>query len=481
MPTVAGMRRRGVTPEALRDFADLIGVAKNNSLVDIGKLEYAIRGDLERRSPRAMGVLDPLRLVVTSWPADEIRELEVPWWPGEPARGSRKVPFGRELLVEREDFSEAPPEGWKRLAPGREVRLAGGHVIRCDEVVHGPSGEVVELRCTHDPASAGDPSASRRAAGTIHWVHATRSLAAEVRLYDRLFRVELPDAEPDVLEVVNPDSLAVVRSARVEAALAAAEPGSRWQFLRQGYFFADPLDSRPGAPVFSRTITLKDTWTTRAAAKAEARKPRGPRTAPAVVAPSAPRKSRGEFRAEARAANPALLARYLAYVKELGLSEEEGDLLAGDPVTATYFDDAIGAGARPASAARWLLNDLAGLAGDLSLDALPLAGAAFGRFVALVDAGRLTPGAGKTLLAALLAEGGEPEARMKALALEKLSDPRAIGAAVDRALSAQAAQVARYRAGEKKLFGVLLGAAMREAQGAADAAAVRRLLEEKLG
>src|SRR5512138_2890985 len=196
MPTIAGMRRRGVTPEALREFADLIGVAKNNSVVDIGKLEFAIRGDLERRSPRALAVLAPLRLVVTSWPAGKLEDLDVPWWPGEPARGSRKVPFGRELLVERDDFAEKPPKDWKRLAPGREVRLAGAYVVRCEEVVRGEAGEVKALRCSYDPASLGDAAASRRAAGTIHWVHATRSAPAEVRLYDRLFEVELPDAEP---------------------------------------------------------------------------------------------------------------------------------------------------------------------------------------------------------------------------------------------------------------------------------------------
>jgi glutaminyl-tRNA synthetase len=258
MPTLAGMRRRGVTPEALRDFAELIGVAKNNSVVDIGKLEFAIRGDLEQRAPRAMAVLAPLRLEVTSWPAERVEELAVPWWPGEPARGTRPVPFGRELLIERDDFAEDPPPGWKRLAPGREVRLAGGYLVRCDEVVRGPDGEVTALRCTHDPASLGE--AGPRGAGTLHWVHATRSVPAEVRLYDRLFEVEQPDAEPDFLAVLNPDSLKVVKDARVEPALAAAEPGTRWQFLRQGYFFVDPIDARPGKPVFNRTITLKDTW-----------------------------------------------------------------------------------------------------------------------------------------------------------------------------------------------------------------------------
>jgi glutaminyl-tRNA synthetase len=482
MPTIAGMRRRGVTPEALQDFAELIGVAKNNSVVDIGKLEYAIRADLEKRSPRALAVLSPLRLVVTSWPAGRIDDLDVPWWPGEPSRGGRNVPFGRELFIERDDFSLDPPKDWKRLAPGREARLAGAYVVRCDEVVRGPSGEVVELRCTHDPASLGDPAASRRAAGTLHWVHASRSAPAEVRLYDRLFRVEMPDAEPDFLAALNPDSLALAQGARVEPALAAAEPGSRWQFLRQGYFFADPVDSRPGKPVFNRTLTLKDTWGARAAAAArpaEERRPRGRKAADGATA-AAPRKTRREFRDEERDRDPALAERFARY-RKLGLAEDDADLLTGDARTAGYFDAALAAKAGPASAARWLLNELSGLAGDRALPALPLGGAAFGRFVALVDAGRLTPNAAKALLADLVKNGGEPEARLAALGLEKVDDRGALEAAIARALDARKPEADRYRSGEKKLLGVLLGAVLRETGGAADPALVRKLLEEKLG
>jgi glutaminyl-tRNA synthetase len=483
MPTIAGMRRRGVTAEALRDFAELIGVAKNNSVVDIGKFEYAIRNDLEPRSPRALAVIDPVRLVVTTWPEKKVEALDVPWWPGDPARGgeTRKVPFGRELSIEREDFSADPPRDWRRLAPGREVRLAGGYVVRCDEVVRGPGGDVLELRCSHDPASLGDAAASKRASGTLHWVHASRSIPAEVRLYDRLFKVELPDAEPSFLDALNPASLVVAKGARVEPALASAAPGSRFQFLRQGYFFADPVDSKAGALVFNRTLTLKDTWAARAAAAAKPTEERRTREKKAATDAAPPRKTRAEFRAETRAENPELEERYARYTKEHGLSQDEADLLTADVATAAYFDAAVSAKAKPASVARWLLNDLAGLAGDRALDAIPLPGAAFGRFVALVDAGRLTAGGAKALLADLVATGGDPAARMKALGLEKVEDRGAVEAAVGRALAAKPAEVARYRAGEKKLFGVLVGAAMKEAGGTADAALVRKLLEERLG
>jgi glutaminyl-tRNA synthetase len=479
MPTIAGMRRRGVTPEALREFADRIGVAKNNSLVDIGKLEFAIRGDLEDRSPRALAVLSPLPVTLTNWPAGRLEELDLPWWPGEPARGgSRKVPFSGALLVDRDDFALDPPKDWKRLAPGREVRLAGAYVIRCDAADRDASGAITGLRCTVDLASLG---ADRKVAGTVHWVDAARSIPAQVRLYDRLFRVEQPDAEPSFLDALNPDSLSVATGARTEPALAKAAPGDRYQFLRQGYFFADPVDSRPGAPVWSRTITLKDTWAAKAAQKpAEpARRPREKKEA--APTGGAPRRSRAEARAEGRADDPALLARYAFYLMELGLSQDEADLLTADAATAAWFDAALAAKAKPATVARWLLNDLSGLAGDRPLGALPLDGAAFGRFAALVDAGRVTAAGAKTLLADLVASGGDPVARLTALGLEKVEDQGAVEAAVAKVLAAQAREVERYRAGEKKLLGVLLGAAMKETGGAADAALVRQVLQAKLG
>jgi len=465
LPTIAGMRRRGVTPEALRDFAELIGVAKNNSLVDIGKLEYAIRQDLEARTPRAFGVLDPLPMTIENWPAGKIEELDVPWWPAEPSRGgSRKVPFGRELLVEREDFSEAPPKDWKRLAPGREVRLASAHVVRCDAVEQGPDGRPARLRCTL-------VEGERKGLGTVHWVEATRALAAPVRLYDRLFTVEQPDAEANFLDVLNPASLVEANGARLEPALAKAEPGSRWQLLRQGYFFVDPEDSRPGAPVFNRTIALKDSWTK--AAELPAKKE--------PAAPAAPVKGRAELRAEAHELDGALSARWTR-LRAIGLNEEEADAVAADAAVTLWYEGAFASGpAHCRALARWLTNDLLGLAKGRPLNALPLSQPAFNRFVQLVDTGKITPAAGKALLAALVEQGGDPAKLVQELGLEKVSDRTALAAAVDRALAAMPAEAARLRAGEKKLMGVLLGAAMREAGKAADAGEVRKLLEEKVG
>jgi glutaminyl-tRNA synthetase len=476
MPTLAGMRRRGVTPEALRDFAERIGVAKNNSVVDIGKLEFAIRADLEARAPRALAVLDPLPVALQGWPAGGVEELDLPWWPGEPGRGgSRRVPISGEILVERDDFALEPPPGWKRLAPGREVRLAGACVVRCQEVVRGPGGELAGLRCAFDPATLRGEGGPRRGLGTIHWVDAARSRPAEVRLYDRLFTVEQPDAEGDFLRALNTASLVPAPAARVEPALAEARPGTRWQFLRLGWFFADPVDSRPGAPVFNRTIGLRDSWASRAEPPAGRPRARRPEQAPAP-----PARSREEARAARHAADPALAARF-ARLAAQGVAAEQADAVAAEEALVAFLSAAVAAHGSPASVARWLANDLLGLAGGRPLAELPLSAESFGRFVALVDSGRLTPASAKALLAALVKRGGEPDARARELGLEKVLDRAAVGAAVDRALARHGAEAARYRAGERKLLGVLVGAAMREIQGAADAATVRRLLEERLG
>jgi hypothetical protein len=310
-------------------------------------------------------------------------------------------------------------------------------------------------------------------------VHATRSIPVPVRLYDRLFTAEQPDAAGNFLDVLNPGSLSTAPGARVEPALRDAAPGTHWQFLRVGYFFADPVDSRPGAPVFNRTMTLKDTWASRAAGSDRPAAPA--RNAPRTSVAAPPRKGRTEARAEAHAGDPALAALHARLAALPEVSPEQADLLAADPATTAWFEGAVAAGAAPGPVARWLLNELLGLAGEVPLGSLRLQAADFGRFVALAESGRTTGAAAKTLLASLLERPGDPAARLAELGLERIDDRGAVDAAVARVLAAQAAEVARYRAGEKKLIGFLLGAAMRETQGKADPAALRRALQEALG
>ncbi len=261
MPTLSGLRRRGYTSEAIRDFCNRIGVAKKESTVDLALLEHCLREDLNRRAPRVMGVLRPLRVVLENYPEGETEELEAVNNPEDAAAGTRKVPFGRVLYIERDDFREDPPKKFFRLAPGREVRLRYAYFIKCVGVVKDEAGEVVELRCTYDPETLGGSAPDgRKVKATLHWVSAEHAVMAEVRLYDRLFSVPDPAAEEDWKSAINPESLEVLRDCRLEPRLGDARPGARYQFERLGYFCVDSRDSTSERPVFNRTVTLRDQW-----------------------------------------------------------------------------------------------------------------------------------------------------------------------------------------------------------------------------
>ena len=263
LPTLGGLRRRGYTPAAIREFLKRVGVNKFVSTVDIALLEHCLRQDLNRTSPRVMGVLRPLKVVITNYPEGESEELDAINNPEDPSAGTRKVPFGRELYVERDDFMEDPPRKFFRLSPGREVRLRYAYFVTCTDVVKDDAGEVVELRCTYDPATrGGDAPDGRKVKATLHWVSAAHAVDAEVRLYDHLFTKENPneaDEGQDFTANLNPNSLEIVAAAKLEPSVADASPGDRLQFERLGYFCVD-VDSAPGALVLNRTVTLRDTW-----------------------------------------------------------------------------------------------------------------------------------------------------------------------------------------------------------------------------
>jgi len=275
MPTVSGMRRRGYPAEAIRAFCDRIGVAKRENMVELSLLEHFVRDELNRRAPRVMGVLRPLRVVIENYPEGQVEEFDAVNNPEDPAMGTRRVPFSRVLYIEQDDFREVPPPKYHRLSPGVEVRLRYAYLITCTGVVKNPkTGEIVEVRATYDPATrGGDAPDGRKVKSTIHWVSAAHAIDAEVRLYDTLFSVENPDDAPegqDFTGTLNPASLETLRGCKVEPSLADAVPGARYQLERLGYFCTDAADSRPGAPVFNRTVTLKDTW-----AKIEKRQGKG--------------------------------------------------------------------------------------------------------------------------------------------------------------------------------------------------------------
>jgi glutaminyl-tRNA synthetase len=263
LPTITGLRRRGFTPESIRDFCARIGVAKKENVIDVAQLEHSVREDLNRRAPRVMAVLRPLKVVITNYPEGQVEEVDVINNPEDPSAGTRKVPFSRVLYIEQDDFLENPPKKFFRLSPGTEVRLRCAYFIRCTGVIKDERGDVRELHCTYDPATrGGDAPDGRRVKATLHWVSSVHAIDAEVRLYDRLFSVEDPERAADgktFLDYLNPASLETLTACRVEPGLASAAPGDRFQFERLGYFCVDD-DARPGVLVFNRTVPLRDTW-----------------------------------------------------------------------------------------------------------------------------------------------------------------------------------------------------------------------------
>ena len=485
MPTLAGMRRRGYTPESIRDFAELVGVSKHNSFVDVGKLEHCVRKDLEGRCPRALAVLDPLPLTLTGLPVDAPTTLTLPWWPGEPERaGSRPLPFSASLLVEREDYQQPAPAGWKRMALGARVRLFGACVVQIDGEVRDAEGQLIGLRATALPETLGGdgPADGGAVAGVVHWLDAAHAVKAEVRLYDRMVRLEQPEAGgADFLEALNPDSLRFAAGARVEPALQTAAAGHRVQFLRLGYFCVDPEPGVEGSVRWNRIITLRDTWARAHSDEADDNRPeRADRRATPQRTAAEAQAQRDLHRAEAHAADPALATRHAALVGA-GVDAQDADLLAADAGLHAALQAGMTVHGDAAALSRWLRNEVRGLLGERTLaaaEAISL-GQRVGRLVALVEAGALTTTAAKRVLADLVATGREPAQIVEELGLLRQGDD-AIATAVAAVLSAHTAEVARYRAGEAKLLAFFIGKAMAQLRGAGDAAAVRAQLQQAL-
>jgi glutaminyl-tRNA synthetase len=503
MPTLAGLRRRGVTPESIRAFCDLIGVAKSNTRVDIAKLEYAIRDDLNQRSPRVMCVLRPLRVVITNWTGGDVEWIDAPYWPHDvPREGSRPVPFSGELYIEQDDFREDPPKGFFRLSPGQEVRLRYAYIIRCDEVVRDGDGTVVEVRCTYDPATKGGAVEGRRVKGTLHWVSAAHALPCEVRLYDRLFREADPeaDADTDFRDHINPESLVVIDDARIEPSVRDGGTDARYQFERLGFFGADPVDSASGALVFNRTVTLRDTWSRiapdgeRQASPGRPDRPRarpggerdagsatdtaGPdRDAASPAARDATREHREPVRRAVRSTQ--LEERRSHYESELQIPAEQADVLTRDAAVSAFFDEALAASPHAAAMAKWIVNEMPRDARE-RLDTLPVTGRELGRLVDLVESGEISSSAAREVLAELLESGGEPASIVDRRGLRQVSDEAALRAAVEDVIGANAGKLAEYRAGRTGLLGYFIGQVMARTGGSANPAVVRSLVEQHL-
>jgi glutaminyl-tRNA synthetase len=494
MPTLAGMRRRGVTPDAIRTFCDKIGVSKTNSRVELSLLEYYIRDDLNFRAPRVMAVVRPLKLIIDNYLEGQEEELEASYWPRDvPKEGSRTVPFGRELYIEQEDFMEDPPADYYRLAPGREVRLRFAYIVKCVGVVKdAQTGEVLEVHCTYDPATQGGVAAKgRRVQGTIHWVSATKAVSAEVRLYDRLFTVPNPDDLEEgksFKDYLNPASKEVITNAWVEPSVANALPDTRYQFERLGYFITDSEDSRLGHLVFNRIIELRDSWTAKGSKSTESPQaapmpaPSAPKSAPKAEPKSEPenRRSRTDVRDAVRAATPELAKRFTRYTEELGLSFEDADLLSGNLELANFFEDALAAYDNAKSIANWVTNEVVREAKDRPIAKLPVTGRQVGALAALVDQGEITPAIGKEVFATMLRTGADPAAIIREHGLEPIRNAEQLRPFVERVIAANAEKASHYRSGKTGLLGFFVGQVMRETQNRANPKTVQELVQQLL-
>ncbi len=499
MPTIAGMRRRGVPPAALRNFCDMIGVAKTENRVDFAKLEYAIRDELNPTAPRVMCVLRPLRLVVDNLPEGELEELDAPYFPEDIGKeGSRLIPFTRELLIERDDFEEDPPKGFRRLVPGGEVRLRYGYVVRCVDVVKDEDGVVSEVHCTYDPETRGGSTPDgRKVKGTIHWVSASHSVPAEVRLYDRLFSV--PDPEnveegEDFTGHLNPESLTILTDSRAEPSVASDPADTTYQFERTGYFVQDAVDSKPEHLVFNRIVTLRDGW-----AKVLTAAARGAGSAQAEPAPSRSEDGASSARAghegvesgrdsdgakppatDPRPEDPKAASRYDGLREEHGMAESEASVLAQDVALFGLFDEGSKHTADATGLAKWVVNEVPRVLENRPADALLFGGRELARLVELVSKGEVSGRAARDVLAVLAEEGGDPDAVVEARGLGRVSDASTLQPLVARLVEAHPTEAQGYRDGKTGLLGFFVGQVMKETNGAADPEVTQNLLREAL-
>ncbi|MEO8707241.1 MAG: glutamate--tRNA ligase family protein, partial [Kofleriaceae bacterium] len=472
MPTISAMRRRGYSPEAIRAFADMIGVAKANSTVDIGKLEFCVRDDLNHSAPRVMGVLHPIEVELDGLP--EKSAIDAPFFPADIGKpGSRPLAIGKTIYIERDDWRDEPPAGYQRLGPGRTVRLRYGYCITAGEVVaRDASGAVTKLRAqVHADTLAGKNPEGVKVSGVIHWVDAATSVAAEIRLYDHLFRSPKPEeGGGDFVEQLAPKSLEVIANARVEASLATAAIGSRWQLERVGYFVVD-LDAKPGALVLNRIVTLRDSYTDKKmTAPVEATAPK--------ENPKAARRPKGkspaEYRTETRTRDGELAAWHDEIAALPGITAEQADLLAADRVIARLFLD--GHAGHPELAAKWIVNELPRALDGKELADAKLDAPRFADFVKRVEGGVPAPAA-KKALAAMIATGkrfDEVDSEVPTVGIAEL------GQKAEQLIAQHADKAAQVKAGKTGLLGFFVGQLVKAAPGA-DPKTINEILRNRLG
>jgi len=465
MPTIAGYRRRGYTPESILTFCDQIGIAKANSVVDVSQLEFCIRDDLNPKVPRVMCVLDPLKVTLTNYEGSE--EIDASYYPHDvPKEGSRKLPFSKEIYIERDDFMEHPPKGYYRLTPEQPVRLKHAYIITCTEVIKDANGTVTEIKALYHPDSkSGSDTSGIRVKSAIHWVDAKASKQAEVRLYDRLFKTEAPEGPKDI----NPDSLKIVQNARIEPAVISNRHEERFQFERQGYFYKDPVDYTEKTPVFNKIVGLKDSWAKKkkSATKTVSDKP-------------ASSTKKMQIEGEVTPMTPEEQTRYELYTQEHALNSEVANTLARDTQLSSFYQAALSLQNSPVGIANMVVNEIARELKHTSVEELNFGSKEIAKLIQMIEEGTISGKIAKQVYEEMSHSGKDPEQIVKTKGLVQISDPDVIMPIIQKIITEYPENVSKFHAGNTKLLGFFIGQVLKATGGKANPQIVNELVEKAL-
>lgn len=460
LPTIAGYKRRGYTPESILNFCDGIGIAKANSMVDVAQLEFSIRDDLNTKVPRVLCVLDPLKVTIVNYEGSE--EIDAPYYPHDvPKEGSRKLPFSKEIYIERDDFMQEPSKGYFRLTPTQSVRLRHAYIITCKEVIKDAKDNVLEIKAEyHADSKSGEDTSGIKVKSAIQWVSAKEAKTIEVRLYDRLFKDEAPEG----LEDINPDSLKVIKNALIEPAVITDKPDERFQFERQGYFYADPVDYTDEKPVFNKIVGLKDSW--------------GKKTK--SVEKSAPEAKKIQIDGEVVAMSEAEQTLFNKYTNALNLNSEVANTLARDVKLSHFFEEALAVHNSPVGLANIISNDVARELKTQEISELKFNPAQVAELVKMVDDTTISSKIAKQVFEEMVTSGENPTDIVEVQGLVQISDPEVISSIIDEVIAKNPDNVEKFKAGNTKLLGFFVGQVLKATGGKANPQIVNKLVAEKL-
>jgi glutaminyl-tRNA synthetase len=469
MPTIAGLKRRGYTPESILNFCEQIGVAKANSLVDVAQLEFSIRDDLNKKVPRVMSVLKPLKVVIENYEGRE--EIDAPYYPHDvPKEGSRRLPFSKEIYINADDFSENPPKGYYRLTPKQPVRLRYAYIIKCKEVIKDKNGEIIEIRAEYYPNSkSGEDSSGVKVKSAIQWVEANSAKRVEVRLYDRLFQSETPEG----LEDINPNSLKIIKNALIEPAVIEEKIDKRFQFEREGYFYADPIDYRDDKPVFNKIVSLKDSW----AKKQKRVKNIEPKK---ETKEQKKNSQKNQKKGEIAPMTKAQEELFETYKKEYKLNPQLANILARDKALSNFFKEALDEFNSPIGVANIVANDVARELKQKSIDELKFTPKDIAKLVEMIEKEIISSKIAKDIFEEMTKSGKKPTDIIEEKGLKQISDPEILLPIIDEIISKNPQNVEKYRSGNKKLFGFFVGQVLKATKGKANPKVVNELINKKL-